>query len=163
MASVSVHLHAAGGSWSGDSANSILLPMLLGPVVFLLLAGVVVMFDPLLVMGEGNWDRSFARHPVAPDAGGKQPTPRPDSLFDAPDRPAAGQPGRYESPAAPPGSRRSRIARRSPATPTPGRQAPYGSPAVPPPANPRSAYTAPTDPARGRPDPYGAPKRPGEW
>ncbi|MFE6286354.1 MHYT domain-containing protein [Streptomyces sp. NPDC057877] len=58
MAAVSVHLHeVTGGSWSGDSPTSLLLPMLLGPLVFLLLAGVVVMFDPLLVMG-GDWDRT---------------------------------------------------------------------------------------------------------
>ncbi|MFF7314295.1 MHYT domain-containing protein [Streptomyces sp. NPDC008137] len=60
MAAVSVHVHdTAGGTWEGDSPMSLLLPMLLGPVVFLLLAGVVVMFDPLLVAGE----RSSASHP----------------------------------------------------------------------------------------------------
>lgn len=137
MAAVSVHLHGTGGAWAGDSPNSLLLPMLLGPIVFLVLAGVVVMFDPLLVMGEGNWDRSFARHPVAPDAGGKQPAQHPDSLFDTGSSPAIGQPAQYQSPAAPPGSRRNRNTRRSPATPA--------------------------DPARRRPDPYGAPRRPGEW
>ncbi|MER6678682.1 MHYT domain-containing protein [Streptomyces sp. NPDC000983] len=53
MAAVNVHLHdTVMDSWSGDSPTSLLLPMLLGPCVFLLLAGVVVMFDPLLVMGE---------------------------------------------------------------------------------------------------------------
>ncbi|MFJ8719290.1 MHYT domain-containing protein [Streptomyces violaceus] len=53
MAAVSVHVHdTANGTWAGDSPMSLLLPMLLGPVVFLLLAGVVVMFDPLLVLGE---------------------------------------------------------------------------------------------------------------
>ena len=81
MAAVSVHLHSAGGAWTGDSATSLLLPMLLGPVIFLLLAGVVVMFDPLLVMGEGNWDRSFARHPIAPKAADRQA----DSVFAARD------------------------------------------------------------------------------
>jgi len=81
MAAVSVHLHSTGGAWTGDSATSLLLPMLLGPVIFLLLAGVVVMFDPLLVMGEGNWDRAFARHPIAPKPGDGQP----DSAFTARD------------------------------------------------------------------------------
>ncbi|MFF8940524.1 MHYT domain-containing protein [Streptomyces paradoxus] len=53
MAAVSVHVHdMTGGTWEGDSPMSLLLPMLLGPVVFLLLAGVMVMFDPLLVLGE---------------------------------------------------------------------------------------------------------------
>ncbi|MEU9229460.1 MHYT domain-containing protein [Streptomyces massasporeus] len=63
MAAVSVHVHdSTGGTWAGDSPTSLLLPMLLGPVVFLLLAGVVVMFDPLLVLGE----RSPAPRPDAP-------------------------------------------------------------------------------------------------
>ncbi|MFJ4561851.1 MHYT domain-containing protein [Streptomyces massasporeus] len=65
MAAVSVHVHdSTGGTWAGDSPTSLLLPMLLGPVVFLLLAGVVVMFDPLLVLGE----RSPAQRPDAPAA-----------------------------------------------------------------------------------------------
>ena len=163
MAAVSVHLHGTGGAWTGDSANSILLPMLLGPAIFLLLAGVVVMFDPLLVMGEGNWDRSFARHPVGPDTGGKKSAPRPDSLFDTADRPAAGRPGGYESPPVPPGSRRSRsrYTRKNP--PAPNRQTSYGSPAIPSPPKPRDAYNTPAAPARGRPDPHGTPQRPGEW
>ncbi|MEU1573987.1 MHYT domain-containing protein [Streptomyces collinus] len=63
MAAVSVHVHdMTGGTWEGDSPMSLLLPMLLGPVVFLLLAGVVVMFDPLLVLGE----RSSASRPDSP-------------------------------------------------------------------------------------------------
>ncbi|MFK4106790.1 MHYT domain-containing protein [Streptomyces sp. NPDC019531] len=61
MAAVSVHVHSkVGGSWAGDSPTSLLLPMLLGPVIFLLLAGVVVMFDPLLVLGDGDWNRRSA-------------------------------------------------------------------------------------------------------
>ncbi|WP_079055800.1 MHYT domain-containing protein [Streptomyces caeruleatus] len=59
MAAVSVHLHGtSGSSWAGDSPSSLLLPMLLGPIVFLVLAGVVVMFDPLLVLGEVEHSRS---------------------------------------------------------------------------------------------------------
>jgi NO-binding membrane sensor protein with MHYT domain len=55
MAAVSVHVHAASsGSWAGSAPSSLLLPMLLGPIIFLVLAGVVVMFDPLLVLGEGS-------------------------------------------------------------------------------------------------------------
>jgi NO-binding membrane sensor protein with MHYT domain len=65
MAAVSVHVHdSTGGTWAGDSPTSLMLPMLLGPVVFLLLAGVVVMFDPLLVLGE----RSPAPRPDPPAA-----------------------------------------------------------------------------------------------
>ncbi|MEU7723045.1 MHYT domain-containing protein [Streptomyces tibetensis] len=62
MAAVSVHVHdATGGTWAGESPTSLLLPMLLGPVVFLLLAGVVVMFDPLLVLGERTPARQDSR------------------------------------------------------------------------------------------------------
>lgn len=58
MAAVSVHLHGTtGASWAGGSSSSLLLPMLLGPIVFLVLAGVVVMFDPLLVLGDGGRSR----------------------------------------------------------------------------------------------------------
>jgi NO-binding membrane sensor protein with MHYT domain len=53
MAAVSVHLHGGAATTGvGESATTLLLPMLLGPMIFLLLAGVVVMFDPMLVMGE---------------------------------------------------------------------------------------------------------------
>ncbi|MEU1853849.1 MHYT domain-containing protein [Streptomyces sp. NPDC019990] len=53
MAAVSVHVHdTTGGTWDGESPLSLLLPMLLGPVVFLLLAGVLVMCDPLLTRSD---------------------------------------------------------------------------------------------------------------
>ncbi|MEU0203680.1 MULTISPECIES: MHYT domain-containing protein [unclassified Streptomyces] len=72
MAAVSVHVHdTPGGTWAGESPLSLLLPMLLGPVVFLLLAGVVVMFDPLLVLGE----RPSPSHPTA-TAANSVPAPR---------------------------------------------------------------------------------------
>ncbi|WP_328773737.1 MHYT domain-containing protein [Streptomyces sp. NBC_00286] len=62
MAAVSVHLHdTTGGARGGDSPLSLLLPMLLGPVIFLVLAGAIVMFDPLLVTGDGNEGRSVSR------------------------------------------------------------------------------------------------------
>lgn len=71
MAAVSVHLHGTtGGSWAGDSPTSLLLPMLLGPAIFLLLAGVVVMFDPLLVLGEGEFDGKRSRTGASRGVGG---------------------------------------------------------------------------------------------
>ncbi|MGS2585958.1 MHYT domain-containing protein [Streptomyces hebeiensis] len=58
MASVSVRLEGiAGVAPEGGSPTSLLFPMLIGPVVFMVVAGVVVMFDPLLVLGEGEWNR----------------------------------------------------------------------------------------------------------
>ncbi len=52
MAALSVHLHGTAEPTSGDSPATLLAPMLIGPLAFLLLAGVVVMFDPLMVMGK---------------------------------------------------------------------------------------------------------------
>ena len=43
--------------------------MLIGPLAFLLLAGVVVMFDPLMVMGKPDW--------IARRAQARRPGPRP--------------------------------------------------------------------------------------
>ena len=71
MAAVRVHVHdTTGGTWAGESPMSLLLPMLLGPVVFLLLAAAVVMFDPLLVLGE----RPAAPGPGAPAAASAAPS-----------------------------------------------------------------------------------------
>ncbi|MEU6350507.1 MHYT domain-containing protein [Streptomyces sp. NPDC047072] len=55
MAALSVHLHGTGTPGTGDSPASLLWPMLIGPLAFLLLAAVVVMFDPLMVMGKPVW------------------------------------------------------------------------------------------------------------
>lgn len=69
MAAVSVHVHdTTGGTWDGESPLSLLLPMLLGPVVFLLLAGVLVMCDPLLAQGDRAGRRTPAARPDAPEA-----------------------------------------------------------------------------------------------
>jgi hypothetical protein len=66
MAAVSVHVHDPGNTtWSGDSPTSLLLPMLIGPIIFLLLAAVVVMFDPLLVLGDGEWGAKNSRRQPA--------------------------------------------------------------------------------------------------
>ncbi|MFH0520486.1 MHYT domain-containing protein [Streptomyces sp. M41] len=50
MAALSVHLHGTGGDpATGDSPAALLAPMLVGPLAFLLLAALVVLFDPLIV------------------------------------------------------------------------------------------------------------------
>jgi NO-binding membrane sensor protein with MHYT domain len=51
MAALSVHLHGTAEPSSGEAPAALLAPMLIGPLAFLLLAGVVVMFDPMVVMG----------------------------------------------------------------------------------------------------------------
>ncbi|MEV6400136.1 MHYT domain-containing protein [Streptomyces sp. NPDC051907] len=66
MAAVSVHLHSAGSAPAGDSPATLLAPLMVGPVIFLLLAGIVVMFDPLLVMGEPDWQRPADRREARP-------------------------------------------------------------------------------------------------
>ncbi|MFE2512512.1 MHYT domain-containing protein [Streptomyces naganishii] len=56
MAALTVHLHGGTAApTDGDSPAALLAPMLIGPLAFLLLAGVVVMFDPLMVMGRPDW------------------------------------------------------------------------------------------------------------
>lgn len=53
MAAVRVHLHeAVDAAAAGDPPTALLAPVLVGPALFLLLAAVVVVFDPLLVTGE---------------------------------------------------------------------------------------------------------------
>ncbi|MDQ0580308.1 MHYT domain-containing protein [Streptomyces rishiriensis] len=54
MAAMSVHLHT-GSPTVGDSPAALLAPMLIGPLAFLCLAGAVVVFDPLMVMGKPDW------------------------------------------------------------------------------------------------------------
>ncbi|WP_338898890.1 MHYT domain-containing protein [Streptomyces sp. TG1A-60] len=59
MAALSVHLHSASPApVEGSSSAALLAPLMIGPLVFLLLAGVVVMFDPFMIMYR------FHAHPV---------------------------------------------------------------------------------------------------
>ncbi|MEV0210060.1 MHYT domain-containing protein [Streptomyces sp. NPDC050788] len=98
MAGVSVHVHGSGnGAWSGDSPGSLLFPMLVGPAVFLLLAGVVVMFDPLLVLGEGEWNSSGSKSPGGQRTSAaeevQEPAPQHSNAFlGGPVRPARPRP-----------------------------------------------------------------------
>lgn len=52
MAALEVHVSGSAEPSTGGSPAELLAPMLIGPLVFLLLAGVVVMLDPLMVMGK---------------------------------------------------------------------------------------------------------------
>ncbi|EST22632.1 MHYT domain-containing protein [Streptomyces roseochromogenus] len=51
MAALGVHLDGTSHAAGGAPEPSVLAPMLIGPLAFLLLAGIVVIFDPLMVMG----------------------------------------------------------------------------------------------------------------
>jgi NO-binding membrane sensor protein with MHYT domain len=71
MAALSVHLHGTDAGSTGDSPPVLLAPMMIGPLAFLLLAGVVVMFDPLMVMGKPAGARvehkpGVPAHPAVP-------------------------------------------------------------------------------------------------
>ncbi|MGP3939668.1 MHYT domain-containing protein [Streptomyces sp. 6N106] len=74
MAAVSVRLDdVLGASVGGNAPASLILPMLIGPVVFLVIAGTIIMFDPLLVLGEGEWNQKKADSSRLPPP----PPPRP--------------------------------------------------------------------------------------
>ncbi|MEV6166694.1 MHYT domain-containing protein [Streptomyces sp. NPDC051954] len=89
MAAVGVHVHGnSGASWAGDSPTSLLLPMLVGPFIFLVLAGVVVMFDPLLVLGDGDWNDL----PPGKAAASPRPAVSPNPVREAQDGPVWRQP-----------------------------------------------------------------------
>ncbi|MFD9908196.1 MHYT domain-containing protein [Streptomyces sp. NPDC059063] len=54
MAAVSVHLHDTPAPPSGTSSAELLAPLMIGPLAFLLLSGVIVMFDPLMMLGKAD-------------------------------------------------------------------------------------------------------------
>ncbi|MFF2849296.1 MHYT domain-containing protein [Streptomyces sp. NPDC058001] len=58
MAAVHVELHGSPDTPLGTPSAELLAPMLIGPLAFLLVAAVVVLFDPLLVIGRAEWTRA---------------------------------------------------------------------------------------------------------
>ncbi|MEU6273683.1 MHYT domain-containing protein [Streptomyces populi] len=105
MAALGVHLRGATdasymtGMYGHASPVSILLPMVIGPVVFLILSGVVVMFDPQLVLGGGDWSRAAPRRRRVAVAAPERPErperpPQNASLFEPRDQPV----GRHAGP-----------------------------------------------------------------
>jgi NO-binding membrane sensor protein with MHYT domain len=100
MAAVSVHLHGVAVA-AGEAASpaSLLAPILIGPAVFLLLAAVVVMFDPQLVMGEPDRQGPGSARSARPG----MPAQRPKPAYREPagwasDRSPRRAPSRTESP-----------------------------------------------------------------
>ncbi|MCX4968671.1 hypothetical protein OHA98_28725 [Streptomyces sp. NBC_00654] len=92
MAALDVHLHAdaATGAVAGDTPATLIVPMLIGPAVFLLLAAVIVMFDPLVVMGEPAGE-------VRRNGGGARGGGRPGSMAAQPRRATHETPGRRDT------------------------------------------------------------------
>ncbi|MFC8710506.1 MHYT domain-containing protein [Streptomyces sp. NPDC057197] len=91
MAALSVHLHGTGGGpATGESPAALLAPMLIGPLAFLVLAGAVVLLDPLMVMGHKDWVPVAhepgvpARAPAARPA--RRPAPGPGHAATGPGR-----------------------------------------------------------------------------
>ncbi|MEU3093920.1 MHYT domain-containing protein [Streptomyces sp. NPDC006967] len=60
MAALDVHVHGTATPAEGESAAALLGPLMVGPLAFLVLAGIVVVFDPLMVTGGPG--ASFAEH-----------------------------------------------------------------------------------------------------
>ncbi|MFJ7062900.1 MHYT domain-containing protein [Streptomyces microflavus] len=94
MAAATFHSdHLEGYEVGGRSPLSLLLPMLVGPAIFLTLATVVVMFDPVLVAGDPqdhtpDSRRQAAPHPDATASSKHHDGPAPsrvDLFSDAPD------------------------------------------------------------------------------
>ncbi|MFI9148964.1 MHYT domain-containing protein [Streptomyces sp. NPDC053367] len=77
MAALSVHLHGTAVPGSGESPAALLAPMLIGPLAFLCLAGVVVLFDPLVVMGRSHWPRPEQKPGVPARTPAEPPARRP--------------------------------------------------------------------------------------
>ncbi|MGW7609472.1 MHYT domain-containing protein [Streptomyces sp. NPDC054766] len=74
MAAVSVHLHnGMQEAVGGQEGTSLLLPMLLGPIIFLILAAAIVMFDPVLILGDGEWNKSAERRSKVVARGNRMP------------------------------------------------------------------------------------------
>lgn len=83
MAALSVRLHSADSvAPAGDSSSAVLLaPLIIGPLVFLLLAGVVIMFDPFMIMGRFHGNPAERRPGVPVQATahtGRRPLSRVD-------------------------------------------------------------------------------------
>ncbi|MFE1309533.1 MHYT domain-containing protein [Streptomyces sp. NPDC058755] len=79
MAALDVHVHSTSDSATSGSPAAVLAPMLIGPLAFLLLAGVVVMFDPLMVMGRPT-RRDVEDKPGVPAAAVPSHQHRPPAL-----------------------------------------------------------------------------------
>jgi NO-binding membrane sensor protein with MHYT domain len=81
MAALGVHLDGVSHAAGGAPAASVLAPMLIGPLAFLLLAGVVVIFDPLMATGRPDW-RPVEHKPGVPAAAVASHTDRRPALHE---------------------------------------------------------------------------------
>jgi NO-binding membrane sensor protein with MHYT domain len=79
MAALRVQVHGSTGSPVDHSPAELLAPMMIGPLVILVVAGAVVMLDPLLVTGRPAWQGATGAPVSAPRtaAGAGHRPPRP--------------------------------------------------------------------------------------
>jgi NO-binding membrane sensor protein with MHYT domain len=82
MAGVTVHLHGSAALPAGDTPADLIAPMMIGPLAFLVLAGVVVLADPMRVMLRKPAVRPAEHRPGVPahtlaDSAARRPVPRP--------------------------------------------------------------------------------------
>lgn len=66
MAALDVHLHSTADIPEGESPAVLLAPMMIGPLALLVLAGVVVVLEPLMVMGETATSTTTEQRPGIP-------------------------------------------------------------------------------------------------
>ncbi|GHB02749.1 MHYT domain-containing protein [Streptomyces termitum] len=93
MAAVGVQVDHSAHAVSTSAATTIfdVLPLLVGPLVFLVLAAAIVMFDPMLIMGD---EETTARPVQRIDIGDIQATLNADNNWGAPS--ATGYPGQEQ-------------------------------------------------------------------
>ncbi|MBT3161968.1 hypothetical protein HTV80_02435 [Streptomyces sp. Vc74B-19] len=76
MAAVDVHVHGTAAPDTGESAAALLGPMMVGPLAVLVLAGIVVIFDPLVVMGRPAAPTADPRPGIPAHPPAHHPSPR---------------------------------------------------------------------------------------
>ncbi|GAA0667404.1 MHYT domain-containing protein [Streptomyces thermocarboxydovorans] len=80
MAALTVHVHGTSAPATGESAGALLAPMLIGPLALLVLAGVVVILDPMMISGPkavpAGRRPGVPAHPAAHSAPHPTPTRR---------------------------------------------------------------------------------------
>ncbi|MEG3626114.1 MHYT domain-containing protein [Streptomyces poriticola] len=106
MAALDVHVHGTAEPATGESAAALLAPMLIGPLAFLLLAGAVVLFDPLMVKGQPAWAPAERKPGVPARSAGHDPEHHPELDSDH-------QQVHHTAHHPPPGTRRTLVQRRS--------------------------------------------------
>ncbi|MFJ9658027.1 MHYT domain-containing protein [Streptomyces griseoflavus] len=74
MAALDVHVHGSAVPAGGESAAALLGPLMVGPLAFLVLAGVVVAVDPLMISGRPPGPRAEHRPGVPAHSTARRPS-----------------------------------------------------------------------------------------